>query len=247
MRRSLIASLFVVVLGACSDPGSGARPQPSPAPSPSDETFVNGGACSPVSGSGFPSDAGCLTTVNEGDATLSVYALLNEDAKPRSWRIRLSSDEREIDQSLRAGNEFSYPRAVGASDVDGDGRNEWWVKVLDLAGHGAPWARLNLFFTGDDALIPLNSGDEPFPINYGGISRFGEGATCRDDALVLLRAEAQNPRNTRWTVSERSFDLDDTTATLTGRREASLSIQGYNDPDLNPYYRVDCNGFTYPS
>ena len=120
------------------------------------------------------------------------------------------------------------------------------MKVLDLAGHGAPWARLNLFFTGDDVLIPLSSGDEPLPINYGGISRFGEGASCRDGRLVLLRAEAQNPRNTRWTVSERSFELDGTSATLVGRSEASLSIQGYNDPDLNPYYRVDCNGFTYP-
>ena len=207
---------------------------------------MNGGVCSPA-GAGFPSGTGCLTTVNDGDATLSVYARLNEDAKPRAWRIRLVHEGQGIDQPLRAGNEFSYPRAVGASDVDLDGRQEWWVKVLDLAGHGAPWARLNLFFVADDALIPLTSDGEPFPINYGGISRFGEGAACRDGRLVLLRAEAQDPRNTRWTVSERSFEIEGTTATFAGRREASLSIQGYNDPDLNPYYRVDCDGFSYPS
>ena len=64
---------------------------------------------------------------------------------------------------------------------------------------------------------------------------------------MLLRAEAQDPRNTRWTVSERVFEVEGTAATYAGRREASLSIQGYNDPDLNPYYRVDCDGFTYPS
>ena len=175
MRRCLIAYLLVMALGACSNPGREARPQASSAPSSPEPTFVNGGVCSPA-GSGFPSDAGCLTTVNEGDATLSVYALLKGGDKPRAWRIRLDHEGQEIDQPLRAGNEFSYPRAVGASDVDLDGRQEWWIKVLDLAGHGAPWARLNLFFVGDDALIPLSSGGEPLAINYGGISRFGEGA-----------------------------------------------------------------------
>ncbi|MDQ5815795.1 MAG: hypothetical protein M3516_05830, partial [Actinomycetota bacterium] len=142
---------------------------------------------------------------------------------------------------------FSYPRAVGASDVDGDGDQEWWVKVMDLAGHGAPWARLNLFFVTDDALTPLASGGKPLAINYGGISRFGEGAECNEGRLVLLRAEAQSPRNTRWTVSKRPFELRATTALPLERNEDSLTIEDYNDPDLDPYYRVACDGFIYPS
>ncbi|MGI8708768.1 MAG: hypothetical protein ACR2LG_11320 [Actinomycetota bacterium] len=213
MSRRCVGSLFVLValLGACSQ----ARQRESDAAAGSaspDAAFVNGGDCAEAVEPGLPSDAGCVTSASGGDEVLLVYALLDEDSKPRSWRLRLTSDEHDIDQPLRAGSDFSYPRAVGASDVDGDGDQEWWVKVMDLAGHGAPWARLNLFFVTDDALTPLASGGKPLAINYGGISRFGEGAECKEGRLVLLRAEAQNPRNTRWTVSRRSFELRTTTA-----------------------------------
>lgn len=106
---------------------------------------------------------------------LLVYALLNEDSKPRSWRLRLTSDEHDIDQPLRAGSDFSYPRAVGASDVDGDGDQH-----------------------------------------------------ALDSLQEVLRA-AYNDRPT----------LE--------RNEDSLVIEDYNDPDLDPYYRVACDGFVYPS
>lgn len=216
-------------------------------PVPSETSFVNGGECDAAVEPGLPSTAGCVTSVASGNEVLFVYALLNDRSRPRKWRLRLTSNGRDIDQPLRAGSDFSYPRAVGASDVDLDGRPEWWVKVMDLAGHGTAWARLNLFFVRGDGLTALSSEGTPLAINYGGISRFGEGAECKTGRLVLLRAEAQNPRNTRWTVSTRPFQLRGASATPLGRSETSLQIEDYNDPDLDPYYRITCGAFVFPS
>ncbi|HWL65995.1 MAG TPA: hypothetical protein VNP73_08475, partial [Actinomycetota bacterium] len=168
-------------------------------------------------------------------------------SRPREWWVRLESGDLVIDRPLHAGNAYSYPRALGASDLDGDGRFEWWIKVVDYTSHGAPWSGANVFFVQDEALVPLKVDGKPLDINFGGIARLGEGAACRDNRLVLLRAEAQNRRNTRWSVSERSFELDGDEARLVERDEDLLRIGGYNDPDLDPYYEIDCNGFGYPS
>ena len=205
---------------------------PSPHP-----TFANGGDC----------PRGCATTVIEGDEKLTVYALLNKRSRPKEWWVLLESGDLIIDRPLHAGNAYSYPRALGASDVNNDGRSEWWIKVVDYASHGAPWSGANLFFVENEGLVPLKVGGEPLDINFGGIARLGEGAACREGGLALLRAEAQNRRNTRWKVSERSFEVDGSRARLLEREEDELRIRGYNDPDLDPYYRIDCDGFVYPS
>ena len=238
---------IVLLCTACSSKSPSPPADRSPSPSSSPSAFVNGGDCPGAADPALPEDAGCTSVVIAGEATFTVYGLLNDEARPKAWRMRLTTPDDDIDQVLRAGNDFSYPRVVGAADIDSDGSTEWWVRVVDYTSHGAPWSGLNVFFTGEDELVPLSLEGKPFMINYGGIARLGEGATCNEGALSLLRAEAANRINTRWTVSGRNYELEGTNARLVARDEGTLTITDYNDPDLDPYYRVDCNGFVFPS
>lgn len=243
MKAALVhAALVCAALVACSNAEpTAAQPEPRVA----DREFVNGGDCPPSRHDDLPADAGCVSTIVQGDDRLRVYALLGSDAKPRRWRLRFASGGDEVDRRLRAGNVTSYPRALGATDVNGDGAPEWWVKVRDYASHGAAWGGLNLFVSDGDAFVPIEHEGEPLTINFGGISRLGEGATCRGDRLVALRVWARDRQNTRWWVSERTFALEGTTATLLGKRRRSLEIESYADQRLARNYRVECDGATF--
>jgi hypothetical protein len=152
-----------------------------------------------------------------------------------------------LDQPLNAGNPYSYPRALGAADVNNDGRDEWWIKANDLTGHGAPWQTTNLLVVRGSHLIPVKYEGVRLAINVGGIARLGEGAECRNGRLVVLRAEAQNVRNTRWRYSERTLRIDGYRARLLQREEGVLRIDDYNDPDLDRFYAIDCDGLRYPA
>ena len=191
--------LAFVLLGACSQ----AEPQASPRPQPLPTDFTNGGDCEPLELERLPSDAGCATEVTgdaDGDGsidTLTLYARIGEDLRPRSWHLLLRTSDAASDQELDAGTDFSYPRAIGSADVNDDGRSEFFVKTLDLSGHGTAWKQLNLFvFQGSKLAIVTNEGD-PLALRIGGITRMGEGVACPEHRLALLRAEAQNIRNTR--------------------------------------------------
>lgn len=249
MRRTAVATLlFALTLTSCTgkDPAPSSSAAPVATPSPIETAFVNGGDCIPMQVAGLRSPAGCISSVTTREETLTVYAVVGRDSRPKSWRIHLSTEDGDLDQVLPAGNAFSYPRVVGSSDVVGDERPEWWVKVRDFTSHGAPWSGMNLFVSKQPSLEPVHYEGEPLSINYGGISRMGEGARCRARLLILLRAEAKNPRNTRWRVSERHFLLQGAKAALHIRSEGVLVIKGYNDPALDPYYRVRCKGFEFP-
>lgn len=231
---------LAVVLTACA--GETAAPDRLPA---TDPEFVNGEDCPASRHSELPDDAGCVSSVVDGGSRLLVYALLDRKSKPRLWRMRFTSDDGAVEQRLRAGNVTSYPRAVGATDFDSDGATEWWVKVADYASHGAAWAGLNVFLVEDDALVPVTYEGEPLTIDFGGISRLGEGATCREGHLVALRVWARDRQNTRWWISERRYELDGTRARLLDRRRRSLVIESYADPDLARNYQVRCDGQTF--
>ena len=246
-----IAALTIVAaLVAC---GCAGDPDQRPAESTSSSTdlpeFSSGLGCPPApEGFGLPAGSGCVSSVvGEADGfdepvTVSVYARLDEDSLPTEWRIRL--EDGLLDQPLEAGSEHSYPRIVGGADVDGDGADEWFVKALNLAGHGAAWGALNLYVLKDRFRVVTLDG-EPMPLYVGGISRTGEGISCDGGRLVQLRAEARNRRNTNWDVSARYFRIDGTKAAELRRDADILELSDYNDPDLNRYYDLNCDGLHY--
>ena len=205
----------------------------------------------PLRDSDLPAGAGCVTAV-QGDTdddgsedTLLVYARTGPDRVPRSWRLRVQSQDRVIDRPLDAGTEFSYPRAVGSADVDGDGRDEWFVKTLDLSGHGTAWLQLSLFMVRHGRISTVEYEGQPMALRVGGVSRTGEGVGCENGHLMLKRAEAGNVRNTRWNTSTRLFALEGGRARLIDRSIDALRVEDYNDPALDAFYSLDCAGLSY--
>ena len=241
MRRA--SAIVLCLLAACS---SGAE-RVAPTPAVSIPEFVNGGDCVPDRTNRLHPKAGCVTTAHGAEGALSVYALIDRDSRPRVWRINLDTGTLVTDNELEAGNPFSYPRALAAIDVNGDGVEEWLIKAVDLAGHGTNWQRLQIFVaTEDEDLEPVMSEGEPLYVNVGGTSRLGEGARCDGEHFVLLRTEAENRQNTVWSFSERRFEIRGTEATYVDRRDGELQLSDYNDPQLDPYYRITCGEFLYP-
>ena len=240
MRKTL-AMVLLGFLAACSS----GETQRGPEPTASAPEFVNGGECVPDT-EGLHPRAGCVTSAHGGGASLFIYAIVGNDDRPKRWRLRYEADDVEIDQPLEAGNPFSYPRAIGAIDVEGDGAQEWLIKTVDLASHGTNWQRLHLFVHDDDRFVPVRYEGEPLSVNVGGPSRLGEGARCDDGHFVLLRTEAQNRINTVWSFSERFFERKGAHVEFITRREGRLRLTGYNDPDLDPYYQLECGDFLYP-
>ena len=185
-------------------------------------------------------------TTPDSEVTLTVYAFLDENSRPERWMIRFRSFNATFEDRLDAGNRFSYPRAIAAIDVNGDGIHEWLIKNVDLAGHGTNWQRLELLVEQGDRLVPVTLDGEFLYVNVGGISRMGEGVRCERKRFVLLRTEAENRQNTRWSYSERVYKIVGSEARFIERREGALHLKDYNDPKLDPYYRLECDGFVYP-
>lgn len=234
--------IVLCLLAACSSGGEPERAEPSPTPSVAE--FVNGGECVPDETIG--PEAGCVTSAHSEDATLIVYAIVGRDRRPKQWRIQYRSDDAMFEDVLEAGNPFSYPRALSAIDVNGDGTDEWVIKNVDLAGHGTNWQRLQIFVLEGDALVPVTLDGEPFYVNVGGTSRLGEGARCDGMHFVLLRTEAESRQNTTWSFSERMYEIRGHEAAYEDRRSGILELTDYNDPQLDPYYRITCGEFLYP-
>lgn len=213
--------------------------------------MINGEPCPPA-GQSLPTTAGCETSVGgdfDGDGEddrATVYAELDDDLMPRSWRLRVSTDSGpRIDRALNSGTRFSYPRAVGSTDVQGDGRDELFVKVGDQLYHSGATRVLNMFVLDEDEMIPVTSGGAPLPLRVGGIWRFAEGAECRRGRMVLLRAETRNTPNTRWWYSERHYALERSRAKIVERREDLLRIPHYYDPLLDRFFELNCGDLSF--
>lgn len=171
-----------------------------------------------------------------------MYASLDPDGRPKSWHTRVG----DTDQLLDAGNDFSYPRALAELDVDDDGRYEWLIKTYDLAGHGTNWQQLGLYVLASGGIKVVMLEGEPLAVRVGGTSRMGEGATCKGGTLTLLRSVAENRKNKRWSYSRTSYRIDEARAQRGVTTRGVLLLRGYNDPKLDPYYAIDCDGFSYP-
>lgn len=233
---------MLLLLSACAG-GDAVEPDPVDPPgiaTPGAGAFTDGGECPPSTIPDLPAGAACVSSAEAGGEALFLYALLDPGGSPRSWHLHLRSPAGDIDQRLPSGRD--YPRVAGASDLEGDGIPEWWVKVTGYASHGAPWSRLNLLINTGGALEPLTLDGEPMAINYGGISRLGEGARCEDDGISLLRTEARDPQNTRWALIERRYRIEGTEASFVGRKEEILRVDSYVDPALRRYFHVECKG-----
>jgi len=246
------ASLIVLMVAASLVGCSGTEREGTP-PVGIPRKMVNGEPCPPA-GPSLPTTAGCATSVAgdfDGDGEddrATIYAELDDDLLPRSWRLQVLNDTGErIDRALDAGSRFSYPRVVGHADVQGDGRDELFVKVGDQLYHSGATRVLNMFVFDGDELVPVTNRGATLAIRVGGIWRFAEGAECRRGRLVLLRAETRNTTNTRWWSSERYYTLEGTRARLAERGEDVFRIPQYYDPALDRFFELNCGDLSFRS
>ena len=250
MRLRACVSVLAIAVGliGCSD---SQREGTEPAGIPREMITGEPG---PPAGPSLPMTAGCETSVagdfdGDGEADrASVYAEVDDDLVPQSWRLRVAMDSGErIDRALRRGSRFSYPRVVGAADVQGDGLDELFVKVGDQLYHSGATRVLNVFvFEGDD-MVTVTRGGAPLVLRVGGIWRFAEGAECRRGRLALLRVETMNTSNTKWALSERYYVLEDSRARLVERREDVFRIPQYYDPALDRFFELNCGDLSFRS
>lgn len=246
-RAGLIVLLVVVSVAGCSGDHELTEPVVIPG------EMINGEPC-PLAGPSLSDTAGCETSVTgdfDGDSEddrASVYAEVDEGLLPRSWRLRVVTDTDErIDRLLARGSRFSYPRAVGSADVQGDGRDELFVKVGDQLYHSGATRVLNMFVLEGDEMVAVTSSGAPLAVRVGGIWRFAEGAECRRGRMVLLRAETRNTANSRWWFSERSYVLEGSQTKLKGRREDVFRIPQYYDPALDRFFELNCGDLSFRS
>ncbi len=251
-RRSIPVAVFLglLLLTACE---GGGRSQPSGVRQASPSPFENERGCPRDDNfSSLPGEAGCISLTSgdaDGDGTsesLVVYANVGANRFPQEWFIRLERPEGSVVDQVDLGRMSDYPRAVGAADIEGDGADEWFVATHNLAGHGTFWQGLSLYVVENDKLEIVTVEKEPLVLLIGGVSRAGEGLACRGGRLQLLRAEAQNVRNTRWDTSTRVLSIDGTRARLVSRRTGRLSLSHYTDPDLDPFFHLECGDLYYP-
>jgi hypothetical protein len=214
--------------------------------------FVNGGVCRSVTDGILLEEIGCVSGASgdfDGDGggeRVMVYARL-AGGRPESWSLRVELSGGPIVQPLEAGTGDSYPRVVGAADIDGDGQDEIFVKVLDQLYHSGATRVLNVFvLEGNDLALLRDEGEEPLNLRVGGLSRFGEGVDCRRGEMVLLRGESTNRLHTLWRFSERHYRVTGARAHLLERTEGVLVADDYNDPALDAFFELRCGELSVP-
>jgi hypothetical protein len=119
---------------------------------------------------------------------------------------------------------------------------KWFIKTLDLGGHGTSWQQLNVYVLNGERLEVVTFEGEPLALRVGGITRMGEGIGCHDGRLELLRTEARNIRNTRWDTSLRSFELHGTKASFVSRTEGRPEPQRLQRPRSEPLLPAELRG-----
>lgn len=262
----VIAASLLVVLSACSGGGGEvARPRATTSPSPSPTTGIAYGGGDPCPD--IEEDVGCRSVVSgdlDGDGApdeLHVQARTAADGFPSSWELFavLSRGDRAAaepgwwpQQSIGpppGGADWwiGYPQAIALLDVDGDGRDEALVKIVEHVLHGGSVPDHALYRLERGRLQPLRHPDgEPFIFEIGGLPSYGDGLRCRDVVgdgtreLIRVRVENAVYPEPRWKRSVyvfkgmRLFRVARSTGTMVRR--------GFPDPRIDALYELRCDG-----
>jgi len=230
---------------------------PSASPSPFSQEFDNGERC-PVTPSvdGVPAGAGCVTTAEgdlDGNGTTDrflVYAKLNSRGHPDTWWVRADlggtlTPELEIPHGAAAGGVGDiYPRAVGAADANGDGRDELIVKLAAILYHVAGQRILGMFDVADRRIQPVElPNGKPLTFVTGGIASLGQGATCLPNAdppaFVITRAQKEFPSHWELTKFRYTWDGNRLVGPTTSSKRLPFDTD-FVDPRILPYYGINC-------
>lgn len=259
MKPFVLALLIFACASCAREDGRRAEGSAPPPPSPRNDLFVTGEPCADQSIEDAPT--GCATRVKANldgrgpEEEILLYARLDAEGYPRSWHVALDDDDGLSSQRRVAmGSDVSYPRLIGATDVNRDGREEVFAVALEHFLHGA--------VTQDVALLVLTGGKEIERVRLAGegalkltnlrFARLAQGARCKDVVgdegreLVSTRVWSVDRQNRTWRWSRRFYSLDGEVARFVERRAGKLHVSGYNDPALDAFFNIRCDNISVP-
>ena len=262
--RTLAMVLLCLIAPACqqSDPEGVPTAAPSPSPATPEAYYGGGDPCPDIKdGIGCRSSAsGDFDGDGEADE-LRVEAVTGDDGFPSSWRLFATfASGRDVEarggwwteQSVGAPPEsadwwIGYPAAVAAFDVDGDGRDEGFVKIVEHVLHGGSVPDHSLFRVKGGRLKPLeDENGNRFEFVVGGLPSYGGGLRCRDRVgdeareLITVRVENAVYPTPRWKRSVYVFRGD--RLFRVGRSTGTMKRQGFPDPKIDAFYKLRCDG-----
>ncbi len=255
--RAILVPVVVAVTVSCGG-GSPVAPSGSPTPThtPFTQEFDNGMPCPPSNRRDVPPGSGCVSTAEgdlDGDGAKDlflVFAHLGDGGAPQSWAVRAvlasgpTAPTRIPTGPAAGGIAEVYPRAVGAVDANGDGRDEAVVKLTGIIYHVAGQRILGVFDVAGGAVrqVTFPNGD-PLIFTTGGIASFGQGARCDLDAHppTFAVTRAQKVASGSWKLTSWTYGWEGDR--LTGPEESIENVPidtDFFDPRIIPYYGFNC-------
>ena len=248
-----VSTLLCLLLVACA--GDEAPPAAKPSPA---QTFVAGEPCPTISTEeSIPQ--GCITDARgdvDGDGRddlATVFAQVNQKNMPSSWWlvVETTTDQVwDVTWRLQPGK-FSYPRMVGLADATGDGDDEVFVKVSDHLYHSGASPIVGVFgFSKEGLFRYIDERGEPFTIDVGGVSHFGQGAECRnvdgDSASELVKLRVDSATSDRPRTSETVFEWRGQRLVQGKTVRGRITRDGPTDPKVFRYYQFRCGELDPP-
>lgn len=267
LARRVVTGLVLLTLAGCSDDRrplvATQTPSPSPSATQTESGSYGGGEPCPDVEAGI----GCRSVVSgdiDGDGGrdhVYVQAEVAADGFPASWKLFVETAAGRTtsaaagwwpEQSIGAppkGTDWwiGYPEAMATLDIDGDGRDEALIKIVEHVLHGGSVPDVALFRLHGGRLQPLRDADgEPFIFTIGGLPSYGDGLRCRDvvgnNSRELIRVRVENAvyPEPRWKRSVYVFK--GMRLLRVARSTGTMVRQGFPDPRINAFYELRCDG-----
>lgn len=245
-RRNIVTH----VRGSCCPTwqpvSAGATITPPPSPPP----FADGDPCPHASYPDVPSGAGCLTVAAgdfDGDGVTDrflVYAYpLDANRMPLGWHlVSILSGSGVRDAGVVSGSHEPTPlRALGAVDLNGDGRDEVLVRGAAITTRVTYFAAVYLFKAGAWRLAEYADGHTRLALAAGGTAMTGVGGRCvGSGSKRWLVLDDIFTRGGAFHWTERWYRWEESDVRLDHVRHGSIALEGGTSPKA--FWQFRCDG-----
>ncbi|HYY45284.1 MAG TPA: hypothetical protein VE975_08880 [Actinomycetota bacterium] len=172
-----------------------------------------------------------------------LYALIDGDGDPGSWWLKTGSGSRSESRRFDPGVQVTYPLLLGTEDVDGDGKDEVFVRpYLHFLHSGSLWTiQILRLDTGHARPVRTANGESFMPI-VGGVSNFGYGLRCRRRAgrPVVILTQVYNAVSPRPLKVLKVMRFREGLLVPGPVRRTHITREGFSDPDVLDLYELNC-------
>jgi hypothetical protein len=175
----------------------------------------------------------------------TMFAALNGRGHPLSWHLLVDRARgAAVIRTIHPTNRKDRPGLIGATDVNGDGVPELFVRLGVTLYHSGGTTNVGIFTMLHKAMTAVKlPGGVPLVTSVGGLSMFGQGIGCVGPAgpherLALLRIDNVASKRPQW--SAHYFRVSGAQMRPVGSRSGSFKRHGYLDPRINRFYDIRC-------